>query len=160
MCLLAFSWPLIFFFLIELYELFVYFGNEFLVRSIVCKYFHPVCKLSFCFMCGVFLGGRGLLYESFYFGYFCFQFNYSGRQIQKNIGAVYVKQCCTFDFLQKFRSLMHFVFIFVCDARECSDVSFEHSMLLHVAVQLYQHCFLKRLSFTQCIFLLPFSQIN
>ena len=41
---------------------------------------------------------------------------------------------------------MHFVFIFVCDARECSDVSFEHSMLLHVAVQLYQHCFLKRLS--------------
>ena len=99
MCLLAFSWPLIFFFLIELYELFVYFGNEFLVRSIVCKYFHPVCKLSFCFMCGVFLGGRGLLYESFYFGYFCFQFNYSGRQIQKNIGAVYVKQCCTFDFL-------------------------------------------------------------
>ena len=40
---------------------------------------------------------------------------------------------------------MHFVFIFVCGARKRSNVSFEHFMLLRVAVQLYQRYFLKRL---------------
>ena len=38
-----------FFFFFELYELFVYFGNESLVSSIISNYFLPLCRLSFCF---------------------------------------------------------------------------------------------------------------
>ena len=41
-----------------------------------------------------------------------------------------------------FRSLIHFEFIFVYDARECSNF-----ILLHVAFQFSQHHLLKRLSF-------------
>ena len=40
-----------------------------------------------------------------------------------------------------FRSLIHFEFIFVCGVRRCSNF-----ILLHVAVQFYQHHLLKRLS--------------
>ena len=47
-----------------------------------------------------------------------------------------------------FKSLSHFEFIFVYGERVCSD--FIH---LHVAVQLYQHHLLKRLSFLHCIYL-------
>ena len=38
------------FFVIELYELFVCFGDYFFVSCIACKYFLPCCKLSFCFI--------------------------------------------------------------------------------------------------------------
>ena len=51
-----------------------------------------------------------------------------------------------------FRSLIHFDFSFVHDARECSNF-----ILLHVAVQFSQHHLLKRLSFLHCIFLPPLS---
>ena len=51
-----------------------------------------------------------------------------------------------------FRSLIHFEFIFVYGVRECSNF-----ILLHVAVQFYQHRLLKRLSFLHCIFLPPLS---
>ena len=48
-----------------------------------------------------------------------------------------------------FNSLSHFEF-FLCvyDVRECSNF-----IDLHVAVQLFQHHLLKRLSFPHCIFL-------
>ena len=54
-----------------------------------------------------------------------------------------------------FRSLIHFVFIFVYGVRECSNF-----ILLHVAVQFSQHHLLKRLSFLHCICLPPVSKIR
>ena len=54
-----------------------------------------------------------------------------------------------------FRSLIHYEFIFVYGVRKCSNF-----ILLHVAVQLYQHHLLKNLSFLHCIFLPPLSKIN
>ena len=43
------------FFVIELHKLFVYFGNQAFIGHIICKYFHPVHRLSFhfvyCFLC-------------------------------------------------------------------------------------------------------------
>ena len=54
-----------------------------------------------------------------------------------------------------FRSLSHFEFFFVYGRRECSNF-----IDLHVAVQLPQHHFLKRLSFLHCMFLLLLSKIN
>jgi len=53
-------------------------------------------------------------------------------------------------FSLKFRSLIHFEFIFVYSIRECSNF-----ILLHVTVQFSQHYLLKRLSFLHCIFLSP-----
>ena len=50
----------------------------------------------------------------------------------------------------KFRSLIHFEFIFVYGVRKCSNF-----ILLHVAVQLSQHHLLKKLSFFHFIFLPP-----
>ena len=40
------------------------------------------------------------------------------------------------------RSLIHFEFIFLCDVRECFNF-----ILLHVAIQVFQHHLLKRMSF-------------
>ena len=51
-----------------------------------------------------------------------------------------------------FKSLNHVEFIFVYGERVCSNF-----IDLHVAAQLSQHHLLKRLSFSHCIFLPPFS---
>ena len=55
----------------------------------------------------------------------------------------------------KFRSLIHFEFIFVYGVRECSNF-----ILLHVAVQFSQYHLLKRLSLPHCIFVPPLSKIR
>ena len=54
-----------------------------------------------------------------------------------------------------FRYLIHFEFIFVYDARKCSNF-----ILLHIAVQFSQHHLLKKLSFPHCVFLPPLSKIR
>ena len=46
-----FDW-VVCFFDIELHELFVYFGDYSIVSLIICKYFLPFCRLSFCFVYG------------------------------------------------------------------------------------------------------------
>ena len=51
------------------------------------------------------------------------------------------------------KSLIRFEFIFVYGVRKCSNF-----ILLHVAVQFFQHHLLKRLSFLHCIFLSPLSK--
>ena len=53
------------------------------------------------------------------------------------------------------RSLIHFVFVFVCGVRRCSNL-----ILLHVAVQFFQNHLLKRLYLHHCIFLPPLSKIG
>ena len=55
----------------------------------------------------------------------------------------------------KFRSLIHFEFIFVYGVRKCSSF-----ILLQVVDQFSQHNLLKRLSFLHCIFLNPLSTIR
>ena len=50
-----------------------------------------------------------------------------------------------------FRSLIHFEFIFVYGIRKCSNF-----ILLHAAVQVSQHHFLKRQSLPHCIILASF----
>ena len=55
----------------------------------------------------------------------------------------------------KFRSLIHFEFIFVCCVRDYSNL-----ILLHIGVQFSQHHVLNRPSFLHCIFLPPLLQIN
>ena len=55
----------------------------------------------------------------------------------------------------KFRSLIHFQFIFTYDGRKCFNFT-----LLHVANQFFQHQLQKTLSFPYCMFLLLLSQIN
>ena len=54
-----------------------------------------------------------------------------------------------------FISLIHFEFIFVYGIRKCSSF-----ILLHMVDQFYQHQFLIRLSFLNCIFLPPLSKIS
>ena len=53
----------------------------------------------------------------------------------------------------KFRSLIHFEFIFVYAVRKCSSF-----ILLQVVDQSSQHHLLKKLSFFHCIFLPPLSK--
>ena len=55
----------------------------------------------------------------------------------------------------KFRSLIHFGFIFVYGVRKCSNF-----ILLQVDDQFSQHHLLKRLSFLYCIFLPSLSKIR
>ena len=75
--------------------------------------------------------------------------------------AIYVKDFSMFSSMNfivsglTFRSLIHFEFIFVYGVGECSN-----SILLHIAIQVFQHHLLNRLSFLHCIFLPPLSQTN
>ena len=55
----------------------------------------------------------------------------------------------------KFRSLIHFEFIFVYGVKKCSSF-----ILLHVAVRFSQHRLLKRLSFLHCILIVREMQIK
>ena len=55
----------------------------------------------------------------------------------------------------RFRSLIHFEFIFVYGVRKYSNV-----ILLHVAVQFSKHHLLKNLSLPHCIFSPPLSKIR
>ena len=86
--------------------------------------------------------------------YFCFHFHYSRRWIEKDLAAIYVKECSMFStksFIVSgltFRSLIHLEFTFVYGVKKCSNF-----ILLHVAVQFSQPNLLKRLSLPQCIFL-------
>ena len=54
-----------------------------------------------------------------------------------------------------FSSLIHFEFIFLYGVRKCYNF-----ILLHIAVQFFQHHLLKRLSLPHCIFLSPLSKIS
>ena len=55
----------------------------------------------------------------------------------------------------KFKFVIHWEFIFVCDMKKCS-----HLIPLHVAVQCCQHHLLDRLYFIHYIVLSPLSYIN
>ena len=55
----------------------------------------------------------------------------------------------------KFKSLIHFEFIFVCGVRKCSSF-----IVLNVAVEISKHHLLKTQSFLHCIFSPPLSEKN
>ena len=91
-------WPifligLLVFFDIKLYELFVYSRNKSLVYHIICKYFLPVHRLSFCSLDSFLCCAKAFKFNSVPFVYFCFYLHYSRRHIQKNIAVIYVKEC-------------------------------------------------------------------
>ena len=66
-------------FVIELHELFAYFGNLGLVGCIICKYFLPVHRLSFCFVYGFLCCAKVYKFDYSPFAYFCFYLNCFGR---------------------------------------------------------------------------------
>ena len=79
-----FSWVVWGFFVIEL---FVYFGNQAVVGHVICKYFLPVRRSSFCFVC-YFLCCL-IRIHLFIFAYF----HCLGRLTQETIGMICVRQC-------------------------------------------------------------------
>ena len=94
--------------------------------------------------------------------YFCFYFCYSRRWVVEDLALIYVTECSAmFSFKSfivsdlKFWYLIHFEFIFVYGVRKYSNF-----ILLHIAVQFFQHHLLKRLYFPHCIFLPPLSKIR
>ena len=122
--------------------------------------FLPFHRLSFYFVYTFIFYTKYFKFSQVPCIYFCFYFHYSRRWIQKDIAAMYVKECLTYVFLQGFysiqilfRSLIHFEFIFVYDVRGCSNF-----IPLHLAVQFSQHHLLKTplMSFLHCIVHLPF----
>ena len=92
---------------------------------------------------------------------FCFYSHYSGKWVIEDPAVIYVRECSMFScksFIVSgllFRSLIHFVFIYVYGVRKCSSF-----ILLQVVDQFSQHLLLKRLSFLYCIFLPPLSKIR
>ena len=116
----------------------------------------PICRLSFHFVYSF------LCYEKAFIRFLLYIFFYLGDR-SKNILWQYMSQSVLLMFSSrsftvsglKFRSLIHFEFIFVCCVRECSDL-----ILLHIGVQFSQHHVLKRPSFLHCIFFPPLLQIN
>ena len=96
------------------------------------------------------------------FVYFCFCFPCLRRQnkkillrpMSKSVQPMFSSRSFMISGLI-FKSLIHFEFIFVYGIRKWYSF-----ILLHVAVQFFQHHLLKRSSFLYCIFLPSLSQIN
>ena len=87
-------------------------------------------------------------------------FHYSRRWVIEDLVVIYVIEFSAYVSFRSFivsgltfRSLIHFVFIFVCGVRKWSNF-----ILLHVTVQFSLHHWLKRLSLPHCIFLSPLSK--
>ena len=70
--------------------------------------------------------------------------------MSENFLPVFSSRSCMVSWLIS-KSLSHFEFTFVRGAREYSNF-----ILLHVAVQLFQHHLLKRLSFLHCVVFPPY----
>ena len=129
---------------------------------IICKYFISFSWLSFCFVNDFLYCAKAFKLNQVPFVYFFLYFFCLKKQIQKNCYDLCQRVFCLCSSLGvllfqglTFRSIILFEFIFVCHVRKCSNL-----LLLHVAVQFYQHHLLKRFSFLHCIFLSPLLQIN
>ena len=137
--------------------MFLNFGDQTFVGHFICKYFLPLCGLSFHFVDGFLCYAEAFKFNQILLVYFCFYFHYSRRWIQKDIAAIYIRECsalfspksCIVSGLT-FKSLIHFEFIFMYNVTEYSNF-----ILLHVVVQFSQHHLLKRLSFLHYLFLPP-----
>ena len=110
------------FFYIELPELFIYFGDEYLVSCIICRCLLPFCSFSFHCDYGFLYYAKALNFNKVLF-YFCFYFHYSRRWTKKNIATIYVKECSGSLIVSSriFRFSIHFECIFVYGVRECSN---------------------------------------
>ena len=80
----------LFFVAVELYELYMYFGNEALVSYIICKYFLPFCRLAFYFVSFA-LEKLISLIRSHLFIFAFISIILGGGS---NVAAIYAKQCC------------------------------------------------------------------
>lgn len=134
----------LFFFNIELQEVFVYFRDQSLVSCSICKYFLPFSGLFFCFLNGFLCCTKTFKCNLVPFVYFCF---YHGSQkilmwfISESIWPMFSSKSYIASGLI-FGSLIHFEFIFVYGVGECSNF-----ILLHVAVQFSLYHLLKKSSF-------------
>ena len=82
-----------FFFDIELYELFICIGYSSLISHIICKYFLPFSRLSFCFVNDFLCCAKAFKLNQVPFVYFCFYFLYFRRQIYKQLLS-FLWCCC------------------------------------------------------------------
>ena len=130
-----------------------YFGYNPLVGHIICKYFTQFSRLSFCFVDG-FLVQNLLSLLRCHLLFFCSYFFCLMGLIKKMLlwfmskSVLPIFSCRSFMALSPtFRSLIYLWFIFVYGIRKYSN-----SIVLHVAIQFFQHSLLKRLWFCHCIF--------
>ena len=75
------------------------FGNGPLFSCIICKYFLPFPKLSFCLFMVSFAVQKLLSLIQAPLVYVCFSFHYSRRWVQENIAVIHVQECFSFVFL-------------------------------------------------------------
>ena len=120
------------FFVIELYELFIYFGNEALMDHIICKYFLPVYSLFILFVVSFAIHKLVNLIRSHLFT-FAFISTVLGDWPKKTFVWFMSKSVWPMSSFKSFmvslfsfRSLCHFEFIFVCGVRMCSDFIGSH----------------------------------
>ena len=140
------------FFVIELHELFVYFGDYSLVSCFICKYFLPFWGLPF-HLFTIFYSVKKLLslIRSQLFIFIFITLGSGSRKILhdlcQSVFPVFFSKSSVVSSLT-FRHLIHFEFIFVYSVMECSNF-----ILLYAAVQFSLYHLLKKLSFLHCIFL-------
>ena len=147
---------------VELDEFFIYFGDQILVRGIICKYIFLYGWFPFHFANVFFSRTEGFHFHEAPFLIFSF--------MSLPIGDIWVKilLCGKSEILLLmfssrifmvsgliFKSFIHFDFIFVYSGSWWSNFIF-----LHVAVQISQHHLLKRLFLLHFMLLSPLSNIN
>ena len=147
----CFNW--IFFFDIELHELFVYFGdNPLSVVSFANIFSHSEGCLFILFMVSFAVQKLLRLIKSHLFIFISISLRGGSKKIllwfmSKSVFPMFSSKSFIVSGLI-FRSLIHLESVFVYGVRWCSNF-----ILLYVAVQFPQHHLLKRLYFLHCMFL-------
>ena len=118
------------FFSVELRELFIYVGYQYLISHIICKYFLLFNKLSFCFVYGFLCYAKAFKFNQVPLVYICFYFHSSRRWVIEDLALIYDIDCSVYISSKvfivsnlTFRSLIHFEF-FLCMVLENVLISF------------------------------------
>ena len=148
---------LLFFFGIELQELFIYFGDLALVGHFICKYFIPFCGLPFAY--GFLCCARPvkLIRSTLFCKIFITLGGGSQKILLQFISKNVLHMCSSKNFIVSsliFRSLIHFAFIFLYGVREC------FSFILYMQLSSFPITTYWRDSFLHYIFLSSLLQIH
>ena len=122
--------------------------NPLLIASFA-NIFSLDCRLSFYFVHGFLCCAKAFKFSQVPCVYFCFYFHYSRRCVIEDLAVIYVEECSAYVFSSKsfivsglkFRSLIHFEFIFIRGVGKYFNLIVLYVTILYAKLEFsWHHC--------------------